>query len=128
MEPEDRQRYLRALPAVDELLRHPQIQTHLKNHSKQLVVGAIRRVLERKRQAILRNPDGQDTGSLETAPESLLAVVAEELAAASRFSLRPVINATGVVLHTNLGRAPLSKGTLKNIVAVATRYSNLEFD
>jgi L-seryl-tRNA(Ser) seleniumtransferase len=128
MEPENRQRYLRALPAVDELLRHPRNQTHLKNHSRELVVGAIRRVLERKRQAILRNPDGQETGPMETAPEPLLAAIAEELAAAARFSLRPVINATGVVLHTNLGRAPLSEETLKNIVAIANRYSNLEFD
>jgi L-seryl-tRNA(Ser) seleniumtransferase len=128
MEPEDRQRYLRALPAVDELLRHPQSQTHLKNHSKELVLGTIRRVLERKRQAILRNPDEQETGFVETAQEHLLSAIAKELAAATRLSLRPVINATGVVLHTNLGRAPLSAETVKNVVKIASRYSNLEFD
>lgn len=113
---------------MDELLRHPQSQTHLKNHSRELVVGAIRKVLEIKRQSILRNRDEQGAGSVETAPEHLLSAVAEELAAATRPSLRPVINATGVVLHTNLGRAPLSAETLKNVVEIARRYSNLEFD
>jgi len=128
MEPEDRQRYLRALPAVDELLRHPQIQAHLKIQPKELVVGSIRVVLEKKRQAILGSIDGREAAAVEIAQEHLLAAVEEELAAAARPSLRPVINATGVVLHTNLGRAPLSPEVLKNVEEIARRYSNLELD
>ncbi|MBI5966700.1 MAG: L-seryl-tRNA(Sec) selenium transferase [Deltaproteobacteria bacterium] len=128
MEPEDRQRYLRALPAVDELFRHPQSQAHLKIYSKALVVASIRRVLERKRQAILRSASEQGAGAVEMAQEHLLAAVEEELAAATRPSLRPVINATGVVLHTNLGRAPLCAEALRNIGDIASRYSNLELD
>jgi len=128
MEPEDRQRYLRALPAVDELLRHPQSQARLRIYSKALVVGSIRRVLERKRQAILRSAGEQEASAVELAQEHLLAAVEEELATAVRPSLRPVINATGVVLHTNLGRAPLSAEALRNIVDIASRYSNLELD
>jgi len=128
MEPDDRQRYLRALPAVDELFRHPQSQAHLRIYSKALVVASIRRVLERKRQAILRSASEQEAGAVEMAREHLLAAVGEELAAATRPSLRPVINATGVVLHTNLGRAPLWAEALRNIVDIASRYSNLELD
>jgi L-seryl-tRNA(Ser) seleniumtransferase len=128
MEPEDRQRYLRALPAVDELLHHSQGQTHLKIHSKALVVGSIRRVLEKKRQAILRSANAQEAGAVEIGQERILSEVQEELAAAMRPSLRPVINATGVVLHTNLGRALLSPEALKKISEIGGRYSNLEFD
>jgi L-seryl-tRNA(Ser) seleniumtransferase len=128
MEPENRQRYLRALPAVDELLRHPQSQAHLKIHSKELVVQSIRRVLERKRQGLLWSADEQEASSVEMSQEHLLSAIREELAAARRPSLRPVINATGVVLHTNLGRAPLSAETLGNIIDIARGYSNLEFD
>ena len=58
----------------------------------------------------------------------LLSAIQEELAAARRPCLRPVINATGVVLHTNLGRAPLSAEALRHIVDIARGYSNLEFD
>jgi len=128
MEPEERQRYLRALPAVDELLRHPQIQDHLRVQSKELIGGCIRRVLEKKRRAILGSPGAQEAAAVGTAVGQLLAEVEEELAAASRPSLRPVINATGVVLHTNLGRAPLSPAALKNIEEVARGYSNLELN
>jgi len=128
MEPEDRQRFLRALPAVDELLRHPQIQAHLKIQPKELVVGSIRVVLRKKRQAILGSADGRGAAAVEIAQEHLLAAVEEELAAAARPSLRPVINATGVVLHTNLGRAPLSPEVLKNVEEIARHYSNLELD
>ena len=60
--------------------------------------------------------------------EHLLSAIQEELAAARRPSLRPVINATGVVLHTNLGRAPLCAEALRNIVDIARGYSNLELD
>jgi len=128
MDPEDRQRYLRALPAVDELLRHPQSQGHLRIHSKELVVESIRRVLERKRHAVLRSTDEQEASSVEISPAHLLSAVAEELAAARRYSLRSAINATGVVLHTNLGRAPLAGEALQNIVDIARGYSNLEMD
>jgi L-seryl-tRNA(Ser) seleniumtransferase len=54
--------------------------------------------------------------------------IANRLTASARYSLRPVINATGVILHTNLGRAPLSGGALRHVVEVAQDYCNLEFD
>ncbi len=128
MEPEVRQRYLRTLPAVDELLRHPQIQPFLKIHSRTLVVESIRNVLEEKRQAIFQSKDDQEAGAVTMTPERWAVAIEEELKASFRPSLRPVINATGVVLHTNLGRAPLCEDALRNLMEIASGYSNLEFN
>jgi L-seryl-tRNA(Ser) seleniumtransferase len=128
MDPEVRQRYLRTLPAVDELLRHPRTQPLLGTHSRNLIVESIRKVLEEKRRAILQSRDEQEASAATGTPEEWTVLVEEELAASLRASLRPVINATGVVLHTNLGRAPLSESALRNIVEIAGSYSNLEFN
>ncbi len=128
MEPEARQRYLRALPAVDEILRHPQIQSRLKIFSRDLIVESVRKILSAKRQAILKSENGGDTARLGIAPDQILSAVEEELALAFRPSLKPVINAAGVVLHTNLGRAPLAEEAIKNIAEIARGYSNLELD
>jgi L-seryl-tRNA(Ser) seleniumtransferase len=128
MEPEARQRYLRSLPAVDELLRHPQFQPLLGIHSRALVVESIRKVLGDRRQAIIENKEEKEAAASNLSPEQWAAAVGEELAASFRPSLRPVINATGVVLHTNLGRAPLSEDALRNLMEVAGGYSNLEFN
>ena len=113
MEPEVRQRYLRTLPAVDELLRQAPIQPLLKIHSRTLVVESIRKVLEEKRQAIFQSKDDREAAAVTMTPEQWAAAVEEEVAASFRPSLRPVINATGVVLHTNLGRAPLGEEALR---------------
>ena len=128
MEPEVRQRYLRTLPAVDELLRQAQVQPLLKIHSRPLVVESIRKVLEEKRQAIFQSRDDQEAAAVTLTPEQWAAAIEEELAASFRPSLRPVINATGVVLHTNLGRAPLCEDALRNLMEIAGGYSNLEFN
>ena len=128
MEPEARQRYLRSLPAVDELLRYPQIQPLLGIHSRASIVESIRRVLGERRRAIIQNADAQGAAAAGLNPEQWAAAVEEELAASFRLSLRPVINATGVILHTNLGRAPLSEEALFNLVEIAGGYSNLELD
>ncbi len=125
MEPDSRKTSLQSLPAVDELLHHPRIQAHFQAHSREVIVASIRRVLARKREAILAGTSGGRDGFSR---EEILAGVEEELAHARRPSLQPVINATGVVLHTNLGRAPLSGAALRNILEVARGYSNLEFD
>jgi len=128
MEPGDRQRYLRALPKVDELFLLPSLQSLLKDHSKFLIVESIRRAVDRRRQAILKAADPPQVPAVEMPPEKWADAVKEELAEVLRPSLRPVINATGVVLHTNLGRAPLAAEVLQHIVETAQGYSNLEFD
>ncbi len=128
MEPEAKQKYLRALPAVDELLRHPEIQPLLQIHFRTLVVDSIRKVLEAKRRRIFESENEEGAAAAMMPPEKWAAEIEQELAASTRHSLRPVINATGVVLHTNLGRAPLSEDALRNLMEVASGYSNLEFN
>ena len=128
MEPEARQRYLRTLPAVDELLHRPPIQTLLRNHSRPLVVDSIRKVLGEKRQTILQGVEEEAAAAASLTPDQWADAVEEAVATTLRPSLRPVINATGVVLHTNLGRAPLAEEALRKLVEIAGGYSNLELD
>jgi L-seryl-tRNA(Ser) seleniumtransferase len=128
MEPETRQRYLRTLPAVDELLHRPPIQTLLRLHSRPVVVDSIRKILDEKRRAILQGVEEEASAAGSLTPDQWTGAVEEAVAATFRPSLRPLINATGVVLHTNLGRAPLSEEALRNLVKIAGGYSNLELD
>ena len=117
----------RILPSVDDLLRHPEIVSLVEQEGQPAVVEAIRVVLAQVREQIT-------AGHLATDPAVQLAVaglpdgISRQLHSALQFSLKPVINATGVVLHTNLGRAPLAESALRRISEVAGRYSNLEFD
>jgi L-seryl-tRNA(Ser) seleniumtransferase len=106
----------RALPSVDRLLQDPEVVDLLQRLPRAAVVEAVRESLAAAR-----------TRRAGT-PESWSAEIRERLAARSRASLRPVLNATGVVLHTNLGRAPLAPAALAAVAAVAGGYSNLELD
>ncbi len=107
-------RGLRNLPSVDELLR----AEPLAGEPHPLVVAAARVVLQRAREEI---EAGRDPGSLVDA-------VLAELARGRQPSLRRVLNATGVLVHTNLGRAPLSEAALARVAEVGAGYSNLEYD
>src|SRR5262249_53954515 len=88
--------------------------------SVRVVLGLLREQISNGRLA------GAD--AVELALSGLVEAVAQRLRATMEFSLKPVINATGVILHTNLGRAPLAQAALRRIAEVAGRYSNLEFD
>ncbi len=118
---------LRQLPSVDELLQEPSIREMVQTLPRWAVVEAIREVLERWRRMLA-------TWQSESAPEDLpsrAALVAEVKQIALRLNgpaLRRLINATGVVIHTNLGRAPLAEVGIERIVEVARGYSNLEYD
>jgi L-seryl-tRNA(Ser) seleniumtransferase len=116
----------RLLPPVDELLRRPEFQTLIVREGRAATVDALRAELEILRRAIA-DGSSADT-SLPVAIENLPRTVERRLQAAMSYSLRPVINATGVILHTNLGRAPLSRTALEHVAEVAQGYSNLEFD
>jgi L-seryl-tRNA(Ser) seleniumtransferase len=111
---------LRQLPGVDKLLQTPAVEGWVALYGRDLVLEALRAALEQARQAIMQ---GQ-----EARAEELLARAEERLSAAVAPTLRPVINATGVVLHTNLGRAPLSAAVLLAMQGVGQGYSNLEYD
>jgi L-seryl-tRNA(Ser) seleniumtransferase len=105
---------LRRLPAVERLAARLAAPHHL-------AVAAARVELELARAAIL-------AGAVAPGEEELSDAAAARARELTRPSLRPLINATGVVLHTNLGRAPLPAAALENLVAVARGYSNLEYD
>jgi len=112
---------LRQLPSVNQLLQAPGLQTLRDEHGHEATVDAIRAVLDATRRAIR---DGADAPSRE----ALVEAVRDHFAVQRLGYLQPVINATGVIIHTNLGRAPLSQATLEAIHAMASSYSNLEFD
>jgi L-seryl-tRNA(Ser) seleniumtransferase len=116
----------RLLPSVNDLLLTPGLAGLLKTHSHSATTEAARTVLLRMRKEIA---EGQHThASLADQVNHLDHAVAEELKDKRRFSLRRVINASGVILHTNLGRAPLSASALEHIAETARGYCNLEFD
>jgi len=100
---------LRDLPSVDQLAREA---------GDPLAVDAARAVIDRARAEIQEGGD----------PGDLTARLREELADARQPRLRRVLNATGIVVHTNLGRAPLAEGALARVVEVGRGYSNLEYD
>jgi L-seryl-tRNA(Ser) seleniumtransferase len=113
----------RRLPSVDQALQRPDVQALVEAHGRATVVRALRSALE-----ALRSRAAASAGGLEAAVAGLGADVAERLEAARRPSLRRVLNATGVVVHTNLGRAPLSPEAAARVAEIASSYSNLEYD
>ncbi len=112
---------LRKLPSIDKLLQAEAVAVLVEQHGHELTADALRATLANARQAILNG---------EPAPEakSLFAEAARRLDADVRPSLYPVINATGVIIHTNLGRAPLSERARRAMAQVSMGYSNLEYD
>ncbi|MFC1595853.1 L-seryl-tRNA(Sec) selenium transferase [Candidatus Margulisiibacteriota bacterium] len=112
---------LRNLPGVDILLNHEEIKPLPKLYGKELVTGIIRNVLDSARQAIL-------SGQPALTGEQIVEQVITNTHNIARPSLKPVINATGIILHTNLGRAPLGPAVLKDLSGIASGYSNLEYD
>src|SRR5438477_7788413 len=105
---------LRDLPSVDELLRADAV----KGLPHAVAVAAAREALDRAREEIAA---GHDPGDLV---QRVLGIAGAHV----QPSLRRVINATGVVLHTNLGRAPLAPSAAEHVAAIASGYSNLEYD
>ena len=120
---------LRAIPSVDELLGRPLLLALADKSSRELVTQTVRKVLAETRASLKTDPGpanepGAATIELAHLESRVIAEVERVLAP----SLRRMINATGVVLHTNLGRAPLSPAAAAAIAETATHYSNLEYD
>ncbi len=111
----------RQLPSVDRLLGHSEVNPLIAKVGHKTAVRFARELLDEARAAIQR-------GEPPPTFENLAHILAERLRVAARPSLRPVINATGVIIHTNLGRAPLSDAARAAVDAVSTGYSNLEYN
>ncbi len=116
----------RKLPSVDELLRNTTSAPIAERDGRAATLDAARVVLDRLRAEIAAGR--LDDHHVDLAVAGLADAVERELHRSLQPSLRPVINATGVVLHTNLGRAPLASSALDHAREVATTYSNLEFN
>ncbi|MHB1294767.1 MAG: L-seryl-tRNA(Sec) selenium transferase [Anaerolineae bacterium] len=112
---------LRKLPGVDKLMQETRIAALAQEHGRDLSLQLVREVLEDVRQNVL-------AGQSYPGDDALVALVGERLALATEATLRPVINASGVILQTNLGRAPLSEETLAAMRRIGEGYSNLEYE
>ena len=118
----DRAAALRSLPSVDQLVRRLAAEPVLAGLSRARLTAAVRETLDAERRRVAQ--DAQVPADADTLAARAVALARQ----AGPFSLRPVINATGVVLHTNLGRALLSDLARERVAAVAGAYSNLELD
>jgi L-seryl-tRNA(Ser) seleniumtransferase len=114
----------RDLPAVNAVLELPAVRALAREHAHEAVVEAVRRELAELR-ALLGRGEALDGRS---DPQAIAGRVAERLARELRTKLRPVINATGIVLHTNLGRAPIAEEAARAAYEAARGYLNLELD
>lgn len=111
----------RALPAVEELLQNHTLRGYERKVGREVVVDAVRAALDAARAEIR-------SGREAPMPALLIDEITERIEQAVRSTLRRVINATGVILHTNLGRAPLSQEAIAAIQDAASSYANLEYD
>ncbi len=118
----DIQTILSALPSVDEVLKSQKGMQWQKEYPRRYILQSVREVIDGRRNAILsgRRDDIDYDAMLEK-----IHIKLEKL---SEFSLKPVINATGVVIHTNLGRSVLSEAVMQHVKEIACGYSNLEYD
>jgi L-seryl-tRNA(Ser) seleniumtransferase len=115
----------RKLPSVDELVHSPELVFLISQAGQATVTDSARTVLARLREEITAGR--LDAEGVDLALSGIVPAIEREFQQSLSYSLRTVINATGVILHTNLGRAPLSPSALDQIREIAGNYSNLEF-
>ena len=116
----------RQLPSIDELLHVPALQEMTIRFGHAATVEAARKFIDSLRGNIAAGSLDDEELAVAIAQGAL--TIEQHLSESMGYSLRPVINATGVILHTNLGRAPLGDAALQHVVEVSRGYSNLEFD
>lgn len=113
---------LRQIPAVDKLMAEASLRPTLAALPRELLVSLLRQATEQVRSRLLAGLEA------DTEPDAVIGIAADLLAGTAEPSLRRVINATGVVLHTNLGRAPLSRRAQERVADIVAGYSTLEYD
>lgn len=120
-------KYLRQLPKVDEILDLPGVKQLTGTYPRSLIVDGVRHLIDERRGMILSGLD-EELEEIELSTQQLVDDLDKWLEEQYSPSLKRVINATGVVIHTNLGRSILSKTAIEAVVNAASNYSNLEFD
>lgn len=123
---ERQQQMLRRLPGVDHLLEAAHSEPALQSIPKTVLTRSIRETLESLRRRILEQAEPISEPLL--APAALMATVTQRAAQLQAYNLQRTVNATGVVVHTNLGRSCLAQEAIDHVTAVASHYSNLEFN
>jgi len=123
-----RQTMLSQIPKVDEVLDHPLVTEWLKQYPRKVVVEAIRRGLDRLRENLLSSPEPEILDKTLLSVEKLLPLFHEAIEDQTALRLKRVINATGVVIHTNLGRSLLPSCAIAHMDEVSRRFCNLEYD
>lgn len=118
----EKQKLLANLPSVDEILKSQQGIEWLNKYPRKFVIQGIREAIDSQRKLIIENI------SFDFSFEDLNKEIIERIKLLSSYSLKHLINATGVVIHTNLGRSILSEKILENILKISSGYSNLEYD
>lgn len=122
---------LREIPSVDQLLGRPRMRALSETVGQALVTQITRQIVADVRAQLVaaaKSAGSDSPGKSVVTAEAIESRIAAEVRDFLAPSLRPVINATGVILHTNLGRAPLAHGVIAHLDETATRYSNLEYD
>ncbi|MFH0926383.1 MAG: L-seryl-tRNA(Sec) selenium transferase [bacterium] len=122
-----RQQKLRELPSVDEILQDIEIKYLLDYYTKDIVLNIVREVLNKKREG-LSSQTKIDIEKISFNMEHITSEIKKKIEDLSSPSLKRVINGTGIVLHTNIGRALLSKKAIERLIEIAGNYSNLELD
>jgi L-seryl-tRNA(Ser) seleniumtransferase len=115
----------RVIPSIEQLRQRAAVVALERQHGNAATLDALRTAADAVRAGIAA---GQDFGGADDVAREIEARLSRDLAREARGSLRPVINATGVVIHTNLGRAPLASSALGRVYEVARGYANLEYD
>jgi L-seryl-tRNA(Ser) seleniumtransferase len=119
----------RIIPSIEQLRQRPRVARLEQRHGVTATTAALREAAARLRSAIAATEPVADLPrDSQTAATQIETAAEQQLATQFRGSLRPVINATGVIVHTNLGRAPLPDAALQRLIEIARGYSNLEYD
>ena len=121
----DKQAFFRKIPAVDRLLEVPSLVEAATAYPRSLILKGIHEVLDEIRQGIVRDEFGDPS---EFSTEQVSEKVLKKIVLLAQSSLRAVINATGVVVHTNLGRSILAERVLQRFKPLSGGYSNLEYN
>ena len=122
----DKQTLLRQIPGVDRILEAGNGGRHFEGIPKSVLIPVIRGVIDALRATILNSPEPFEVSRL--APESIVATVVAKAHRTMALNLKRTVNATGVVVHTNLGRSLLAARVMDHLTTISSRYSNLEFD
>ncbi|QDR83072.1 L-seryl-tRNA(Sec) selenium transferase [Sporomusa termitida] len=115
-------RKLRLIPAIDRLVAVAAAEPDMNKYPRNLIIACLRKVTDQLRTVLVKGDN------VDTSPEALVTTARQLLEYQTRSSLRKVINATGVVLHTNLGRAPLGRRAIASVSQIMEGYSTLEYN